>query len=192
MLAPMGIGALYGKMEWLEKMPPFLTGGEMIEYVTRTGATYAEVPHKFEAGTVNAAGAYALGEAIRYIEGIGFEEITKREDELTALAMEEMKKNPYVHIIGSDRPEDHHGILAFTVQDVHPHDDRSQCNGDDIEGDCQGADVQVPERGISHQQKYRSKQSHQRESHCLTLFVHMKFSSLLPFSLWEIQYKLPR
>ena len=98
MLAPMGIGALYGKMEWLEKMPPFLTGGEMIEYVTRTGATYAEVPHKFEAGTVNAAGAYALGEAIRYIEGIGFEEITKREDELTALAMEEMKKNPYVHI----------------------------------------------------------------------------------------------
>ena len=64
--------------------------------------TYAEVPHKFEAGTVNAAGAYALGEAIRYIEGIGFDEITKREDELTALAMEEMKKNPYVHIIGSD------------------------------------------------------------------------------------------
>lgn len=59
--APMGIGALYGKMEWLEKMPPFLTGGEMIEYVTRTGATYAEVPHKFEAGTVNAAGAYGAG-----------------------------------------------------------------------------------------------------------------------------------
>ena len=59
------------------------------------------LPHKFEAGTVNAAGAYALGEAIRYIEGIGFDEITKREDELTAPAMEEMKKNPYVHIIDS-------------------------------------------------------------------------------------------
>lgn len=132
MLAPMGIGALYGKMEWLEKMPPFLTGGEMIEYVTRTGATYAEVPHKFEAGTVNAAGAYALGEAIRYIEGIGFDEITKREDELTALAMEEMKKNPYVHIIGSDRPEDHHGILAFTVQDVHPHDVAAILDSDKI------------------------------------------------------------
>ena len=132
MLAPMGIGALYGKMEWLEKMPPFLTGGEMIEYVTRTGATYAEVPHKFEAGTVNAAGAYALGEAIRYIEGIGFEEITKREDELTALAMEEMKKNPYVHIIGSDRPEDHHGILSFTVQDVHPHDVAAILDSDKI------------------------------------------------------------
>ena len=132
MLAPMGIGALYGKMEWLEKMPPFLTGGEMIEYVTRTGATYAEVPHKFEAGTVNAAGAYALGEAIRYIEGIGFDEITKREDELTALAMEEMKKNPYVHIIGSDRPEDHHGILSFTVQDVHPHDVAAILDSDKI------------------------------------------------------------
>ena len=117
---------------WLEKMPPFLTGGEMIEYVTRIGATYAEVPHKFEAGTVNAAGAYALGEAIRYIEGIGFEEITKREDELTALAMEEMKKNPYVHIIGSDRPEDHHGILAFTVQDVHPHDVAAILDSDKI------------------------------------------------------------
>ena len=132
MLAPMGIGALYGKLEWLEKMPPFLTGGEMIEYVTRTGATYAEVPHKFEAGTVNAAGAYALGEAIRYIERIGFDEITKREDELTALAMEEMKKNPYVHIIGSDRPEDHHGILAFTVQDVHPHDVAAILDSDKI------------------------------------------------------------
>ena len=104
----------------------------MIEYVTRIGATYAEVPHKFEAGTVNAAGAYALGEAIRYIEGIGFEEITKREDELTALAMEEMKKNPYVHIIGSDRPEDHHGILAFTVQDVHPHDVAAILDSDKI------------------------------------------------------------
>ena len=104
----------------------------MIETVTRDGATYAELPHKFEAGTVNAAGAYALGEAIRYIEGIGFEEITKREDELTALAMEEMKKNPYVHIIGSDRPEDHHCILAFTVQDVHPHDVASILDADHI------------------------------------------------------------
>ena len=132
LMGPMGIGVLYGREELLDKMPPFLTGGEMIEYVTRTGATYAEVPHKFEAGTVNAAGAYALGEAIRYIEGIGFEEITKREDELTALAMEEMKKNPYVHIIGSDRPEDHHGILAFTVQDVHPHDVAAILDSDKI------------------------------------------------------------
>ena len=65
-------------------------------------------------------------------EGIGFDEITKREDELTALAMEEMKKNPYVHIIGSDRPEDHHGILSFTVQDVHPHDVAAILDSDKI------------------------------------------------------------
>ena len=122
MLAPMGIGVLYGKKEWLEKMPPFLTGGEMIEYVTREGATYAELPHKFEAGTVNAAGAYALAEAIRYMERIGFEAIVKREEELTAFAMAEMKKLPEIRIIGSEDPADHHGILAFTVKDVHSHD----------------------------------------------------------------------
>ena len=122
MLAPMGIGVLYGKKEWLEKKPPFLTGGEMIEYVTREGATYAELPHKFEAGTVNAAGAYALAEAIRYMERIGFEEIVKREEELTAFAMAEMKKLPEIRIIGSEDPADHHGILAFTVKDVHSHD----------------------------------------------------------------------
>lgn len=122
MLASMGIGVLYGKKEWLEKMPPFLTGGEMIEYVTREGATYAELPHKFEAGTVNAAGAYALAEAIRYMERIGFEEIVKREEELTAFAMAEMKKLPEIRIIGSEDPADHHGILAFTVKDVHSHD----------------------------------------------------------------------
>ena len=115
MLAPMGIGVLYGKKEWLEKMPPFLTGGEMIEYVTREGATYAELPHKFEAGTVNAAGAYALAEAIRYMERIGFEEIVKREEELTAFAMAEMKKLPEIRIIGSEDPADHHGILALSL-----------------------------------------------------------------------------
>ena len=122
MLAPMGIGVLYGKKEWLGKMPPFLTGGEMIEYVTREGATYAELPHKFEAGTVNAAGAYALAEAIRYMERIGFEAIVKREEELTAFTMAEMKKLPEIRIIGSEDPADHHGILAFTVKDVHSHD----------------------------------------------------------------------
>lgn len=122
MLAPMGIGVLYGKKEWLEKMPPFLTGGEMIEYVTREGATYAELPHKFEAGTVNAAGAYALAEAIRYMERIGFEAIVKREEELTAFTMAEMKKLPEIRIIGSEDPADHHGILAFMVKDVHSHD----------------------------------------------------------------------
>lgn len=122
MLGPMGMGVLYGKEEMLEKMPPFLSGGEMIEYVTREGATYAELPHKFEAGTVNAGGAVGLKAAIDYINELGFEAIERREDELTKLAFEGMKKIPYVNIIGADDPHDHHGILTFTIEGVHPHD----------------------------------------------------------------------
>ena len=122
MLGPMGMGVLYGKEELLEKMPPFLSGGEMIEYVTREGATYAELPHKFEAGTVNAGGAVGLKAAIDYINELGFEAIERREDELTKLAFEGMKKIPYVNIIGADDPHDHHGILTFTIEGVHPHD----------------------------------------------------------------------
>lgn len=122
MFAPMGIGALYAKYDLLEKMPPFLFGGEMIEYVTTEGATYAEVPHKFEAGTVNVGGAVGLAEAIRFMQRFGWETITKREDELTAYAMEKMKEYPYVHVIGSDDPKEHHGILTFKLDGVHPHD----------------------------------------------------------------------
>ncbi len=122
MLAPMGIGVLYGKESLLEKMPPFLSGGEMIEYVTKESATYAPLPHKFEAGTVNAGGAVGLKAAIDYINALGFDAIRKREDELTKLAFDEMIKIPHVHIIGAGRAEDHHGILTFTIDGVHPHD----------------------------------------------------------------------
>ena len=122
MFAPMGIGALYGKYELLDKMPPFLYGGEMIEYVTRCGATYAPVPHKFEAGTVNAGDAVGLAEAIRFMERYGWETIESRELALTKKAFEGMKEIPHVEILGSDLPEEHHGILTFTVDGVHPHD----------------------------------------------------------------------
>ncbi len=122
MLAPMGIGALYGKKELLEKMPPFLSGGEMIEYVTREGATYAPLPHKFEAGTVNVGGAVGLHAAIDYISELGFEAIEKREAELTALMMNEMKKLPYIRIFGSEDPAEHCGIVTFEIEGVHPHD----------------------------------------------------------------------
>nr|WP_027870734.1 cysteine desulfurase [[Eubacterium] cellulosolvens] len=122
MMAPMGIGVLYGKREILDKMQPFLFGGEMIEYVTRDGATYAELPHKFEAGTVNAGGAVGLHAAINFYKEIGWERIVEREEHLTAYAMEKMKELPYVHIIGSELPEEHHGILTFLVDGVHPHD----------------------------------------------------------------------
>lgn len=100
LLAPMGIGVLYGKSELLEEMPPFLTGGEMIEYVTRESATFAEVPHKFEAGTVNAGGAVGLGAAIDYINQVGFEYIRRQEDLLASELIDELKKMPHVTLYG--------------------------------------------------------------------------------------------
>ena len=132
MLGPMGIGVLYGRKELLEKMSPFLTGGEMIEYVTRTDATYAELPHKFEAGTVNASGAVGLAEAIRYLQNVGFDAIEEQEQKLTALLMEGMSKLPYIKIYGSKDPKKHCGIVTFTIDGVHPHDISSVLNDDHI------------------------------------------------------------
>lgn len=122
LLAPMGIGVLYGKEELLEKMPPFLSGGEMIDSVTRTSAVYAELPHKFEAGTVNAAGAAGLKAAIDYIEKVGFDYIGEREIALTSRAIKKMKKIPHANIIGSENADEHTGIVTFTIDNVHPHD----------------------------------------------------------------------
>ena len=122
LMAPMGIGVLYGKEALLEEMPPFMTGGEMISSVSREGAVFAELPHKFEAGTVNAAGAAGLAAAIHYIEEVGFETIEACELQLTRRAMEGLAKIPHVHVIGSEKPENHTGIVAFTIEQVHPHD----------------------------------------------------------------------
>ena len=122
MYAPMGIGALYGRYELLDAMPPFLYGGEMIESVSKERVTFAEVPHKFEAGTVNAGGAAGLMAAIDFISGFGFELITQREAELIRRAFEGMSSMPYINIIGSKDPDEHHGIIAFKVEGVHPHD----------------------------------------------------------------------
>lgn len=119
---PMGIGALYGKRRLLEKMPPFLSGGEMIESVTRTGATYAELPYKFEAGTGNAAGAVGLHAAIRYMQSVGFDTMHERETALVACMMAGMADMPFIHVLGSGSPEEHSGIVTFTVDGVHPHD----------------------------------------------------------------------
>ena len=119
---PMGIGVLYGKKELLDAMPPFLSGGEMIEYVTRDSATYAELPHKFEAGTVNAEGAVGLAAAIDYIEGVGYDKIEAIEKELSAYAIETLSKNKYVRILGSKDPGKHSGIINFILEGVHPHD----------------------------------------------------------------------
>lgn len=119
---PMGIGVLYGKEKLLDAMPPFLTGGEMIDSVRRDGATYAELPHKFEAGTVNARGAAGLAAALDYVDSIGYEEMQKREEEVIRYVTEGMKKIPHVHILGSQDPKEHLGIVSFAVDGVHPHD----------------------------------------------------------------------
>lgn len=120
--APMGTGVLYGKKEILEEMPPFLRGGEMIEYVTRDGATWAELPHKFEAGTVNAGGAVGLAAAIKYIQSIGMDKIAEHDNALATRLMGLLKENKYVHVIGNPDPNRHCGIVTFTVDGVHPHD----------------------------------------------------------------------
>ena len=132
MLGPMGIGVLYARKELLEEMPPFLRGGEMIEYVTRTEATWAELPHKFEAGTVNAAGAVALDAAVTYLEELGFDTIREREETLAKRLMERMRDIPYVRIYGSSDPAKHCGIITFTLEGVHPHDIASVLNEDHI------------------------------------------------------------
>ena len=129
---PMGVGGLYGREDLLEEMPPFLSGGEMIESVTREGAVWAEVPHKFEAGTVNAGGAYALAEAIRYMNTIGFDAIEEQENKLTRIAYEGMTKIPGIRVLGSSDPDNHHGILSFAVDGVHPHDVAEILNADNI------------------------------------------------------------
>ena len=131
---PMGIGVLYGRRALLEEMPPFLTGGEMIESVSREGAVFAELPHKFEAGTVNAAGAAGLHAAINYVQSVGFDAMHRQELALTARTLAGMADMPHIHVIGSDRPEEHNGIVTITVEGVHPHDvsEILACDGVDV------------------------------------------------------------
>ena len=132
MLAPMGIGGLYGRYELLDEMPPFLTGGEMIEYVSRREATFAPVPEKFEAGTVNAADAVGLEAAIDYINNIGMDEIAQRERKLTKMLMDGMKDMDYIKVYGSSDPLKHTGIVTFNIDGVHPHDVADVLNEDHI------------------------------------------------------------
>ena len=119
---PMGIGVLWGRHELLDAMPPFLTGGEMIDAVTEQDATWAPVPEKFEAGTQDAAGIYALDAALSYVESIGFEAMQAREQALVAQCMRRLRELDFVRIIGPDDPALHHGVVSFNVCTVHPHD----------------------------------------------------------------------
>ena len=122
MFGPMGIGVLYGKREHLEKMRPFLYGGEMIQTVHWDRVTFAELPHKFEAGTVNVGGAVGLSAAIDFINQVGWGIIESQEEILTKRAIAGIKNIDKIRIIGSQKEADHKGIVTFCVEDVHPHD----------------------------------------------------------------------
>lgn len=122
MLAPLGIGVLYGKKSLLDKMHPFLMGGDMIEYVYEQETTFAPLPNKFEAGTQNVEGVVALGAAIDYIEKIGYDKISQIEKEIVAYARQELSKLPYVTLYLTPNGEHHSGVISFNINGVHPHD----------------------------------------------------------------------
>jgi len=122
MLAPLGIGVLYGKEEILNKMTPFLMGGDMIEYVYEQTATFAELPNKFEAGTQNVAGAVGLASAIDYINEIGMENIKKAEKEILDYAKQALKKLGFVETYYTPNEKNHSSVISFNIKGIHPHD----------------------------------------------------------------------
>ena len=120
--APMGVGVLYGKKALLEKMPPFLSGGDMIGAVHEQSASWAEVPRKFEAGTRNVGGEAGLAAAIRYLQALGMDQVEAHEKQLMDYAVSELKKLPYITVYGALRSEGRYGVISFNVDGVHPHD----------------------------------------------------------------------
>ena len=123
MLSPMGIGVLYGKYNILDAMPPFLFGGDMIDYVGEQETTFAELPAKFEAGTQNVSGASGLIAAIDYLYKIGFDRIEAIERDLLSYALPQLRELPFVELYGCDSTRGNKtGIITFNVKDVHPHD----------------------------------------------------------------------
>lgn len=122
MLAPLGIGVLYGKSELLNKMSPFLMGGDMIEYVYEQDTTFAPLPNKFEAGTQNVEGVIGLGAAIDYIENVGYDKIQKIERELMLYARKELSKLDFVKLYITPNIENHCSVISFNINNIHPHD----------------------------------------------------------------------
>ena len=122
MFAPLGIGVLYGKKELLNKMPPFLMGGDMIEYVYEQNTTFAPLPNKFEAGTQNVEGVIGLGAAIDYIEKIGYKEIQNVEETITKYAVNGLSKLDFLEIYITPHSENHSSVISFNIKGVHPHD----------------------------------------------------------------------
>ena len=119
-MGPAGIGVLYAKRCFLERMEPFRVGGGMVDTVTQNSYTAAPYPYRFEAGTPNYPGAVGLAEALRYIDKIGREAIAEYEDELTGYATNALSSIEGLHILG--RPAKRAGILSFTLKNIHPYD----------------------------------------------------------------------
>lgn len=122
MLGPTGVGVLYGRKELLEKMDPFLGGGDMILTVWKDGFQPASLPNKFEAGTPNIAGVVAFAIAIDYLESIGLENIHQHEVDLLKYAIPKLKELPYVKLFGTENLEKRGGVISFLIEGVHPHD----------------------------------------------------------------------
>jgi cysteine desulfurase/selenocysteine lyase len=122
MYGPTGVGALWGRYELLEAMPPFLGGGSMIETVELTGSTYAAPPARFEAGTPPIAQAVGLGAAVDYLTAIGMDAVRRHEQQLTGYALDALATVPGLRIFGPEVPDGRGGILSFALEGIHPHD----------------------------------------------------------------------
>ncbi|MBR1925792.1 MAG: cysteine desulfurase [Clostridia bacterium] len=122
MFAPLGIGVLFGKQSLLLKMPPFLFGGDMIEYVDEQNTTFAPLPQKFEAGTQNVGGAVGLLSAINYINEIGYKEIQKYENNLTDYAYKNLTKLKFLEVYATKNKENRSSVLSFNIKGIHAHD----------------------------------------------------------------------
>ncbi len=118
--APMGIGVLYGKEAWLDALPPYQGGGEMIKTVTFEKTTYNELPFKFEAGTPDVAGVIGLSAALRYLQSNGFEQLLAYEDEVFAYALKRLSETEGVNLVG--RAREHKSVISFLLQNIHPFD----------------------------------------------------------------------
>ena len=122
MLAPLGIGVLYGKKQLLNDMTPFLMGGDMIEYVYEQETTFAPLPNKFEAGTQNIEAVIGLAAAIDYIENIGYEKMAQIENEVINYARQELAKLDFIQMYITPNTENHSAVISFNIKGVHPHD----------------------------------------------------------------------
>lgn len=132
MYAPLGVGVLYGKKDILEKMSPFLMGGDMIEYVYEQSTTFAPLPHKFEAGTQNVAGAVGLASAIDYLENVGFDNIKEKENSLRDYLVSSLKKLPYITLYLTNDLSKHSSVVSFNIKGVHAHDTSSLLDSQNV------------------------------------------------------------